>query len=298
MALSECGVLTDERDRELKKHGTAGFPIACYHDDLREMVVPWHWHEEFEAIVIERGSCRITTGTDEVILHMGEAFLINSGALHSCACAQRGGECLLRSIVFSPALISSAGNVIWEKYLSPIFTHSQARTLLLTPKEKWQSDAIAHILRAWKMCVDEPEAYEIAVRNELSSLIAIWRANLPSAVREGGAPEIRYEQRVKQMLTFIREHYAEEIDTSAIAASAAISESECLRCFKKMLNTTPNRYLATYRLEQAEALLLHTNLLIAEIGAKCGFNEMSYFARAFRMKYGSTPRTYRIRMKA
>ena len=100
------------------------------------------------------------------------------------------------------------------------------------------------------------------------------------------------------MLTFIREHYAEEIDTSAIAASAAISESECLRCFKKMLNTTPNRYLATYRLEQAEALLLHTNLLIAEIGAKCGFNEMSYFARAFRMKYGSTPRTYRIRMKA
>lgn len=34
MALSACDIMTDAAGRELTPHGTAAFPIACYHDDL------------------------------------------------------------------------------------------------------------------------------------------------------------------------------------------------------------------------------------------------------------------------
>lgn len=46
MALSLCRTTVDDSARELMEHGTAAFPIACYHDDLQAEPVPWHWHEE------------------------------------------------------------------------------------------------------------------------------------------------------------------------------------------------------------------------------------------------------------
>lgn len=59
MALNKCkAAATDEQGRELAAHGTPLFPVACYHDDLRETPVPWHWHEECEALVIEAGAAR------------------------------------------------------------------------------------------------------------------------------------------------------------------------------------------------------------------------------------------------
>lgn len=35
MALSLCRTTVDDSARELMEHGTAAFPIACYHDDLQ-----------------------------------------------------------------------------------------------------------------------------------------------------------------------------------------------------------------------------------------------------------------------
>lgn len=46
MALSPCCTELDENGRELNAHGTAAFPVACYHDQLEIDPVPWHWHEE------------------------------------------------------------------------------------------------------------------------------------------------------------------------------------------------------------------------------------------------------------
>ena len=41
MALSLCRTTVDDSARELMEHGTAAFPIACYHDDLQAEPVPW-----------------------------------------------------------------------------------------------------------------------------------------------------------------------------------------------------------------------------------------------------------------
>ena len=55
MALSACDTTTDAAGRELTAHGTAAFPIACYHDDLAAEPVPWHWHEEVEMLIASEG---------------------------------------------------------------------------------------------------------------------------------------------------------------------------------------------------------------------------------------------------
>ena len=48
-----------------------------------------------------------------------------------------------------------------------------------------------------------------------------------------------------------------------------------------------------YRIQRAARLLAGSHMKIVDIGTECGFQEMSYFARAFREIKGCTPSQYR-----
>lgn len=97
---------------------------------------------------------------------------------------------------------------------------------------------------------------------------------------------------MKQMLRFIQQNYAEELNTAAIAASAAVSESECLRCFRAVIGTTPIQYLREYRIERAAQLLAQSRIRIADAAESCGFQDISYFTKTFRKLRGCTPKEY------
>ena len=97
------------------------------------------------------------------------------------------------------------------------------------------------------------------------------------------------------MLQFVHDHYSDEVTMGQIAASAAVSESECLRCFRATVDTTPIRYLRQYRIRQAARLLCHTEERISDIASRCGFQDMSYFTKSFREQLGCTPTEYRRR---
>ena len=60
-----------------------------------------------------------------------------------------------------------------------------------------------------------------------------------------------------------------------------------------MIGTTPNQYLRDQRARRAAELLCGTGLRVTEIAMQCGFQDASYFARAFRQVYGCGPTEYR-----
>ena len=102
-------------------------------------------------------------------------------------------------------------------------------------------------------------------------------------------------ERMKQMLRFVEEHYAEELTVQLIAGSVALSESACLRSFRQMLGITPIQYVKQYRVEKAAELLRSTRLKTGEIGAECGFTDGSYFIKIFREIKHCTPKEYRMK---
>ena len=102
-------------------------------------------------------------------------------------------------------------------------------------------------------------------------------------------------ERMKQMLRFVEEHYAEELTVERIAASVALSESACLRSFRQMLGITPIQYVKQFRVEKAAELLRSTRLKTGEIGMECGFADGSYFIKTFREIKHCTPKEYRAK---
>ena len=99
------------------------------------------------------------------------------------------------------------------------------------------------------------------------------------------------------MMQYIFEHYKEKITLTDIASAASISKSEALRCFHIALSTTPINYLVDYRLACARELLLTTDDTVTQAALSVGIENISYFVRTFKKKYGVTPKTYQMKNK-
>lgn len=297
MALSICLPLsTDGLGREMTVHGTPLFPVACYHDDLEAMGVPWHWHEELEVLTVEAGTVRVRVSGGEYILRQGEGIFINTGVLHG-VWAQDPGECRLHSIVFHHRLVGgSVDSILWQKYLEPLLQDS-CRPCVPFCAAPWEREAILAIENAWLACVQEAEGYEFASREQLSRLIFLLSCHTPAAQKRPSAKRQREAERMKTMLQFIQDHLTEELTLPQIAASASISPNEALRCFRSVAGSSPIQYVRLLRLQKAAGLLTSTDLPISDIAFQCGFQEMSYFAKLFRQWQSCTPSAYRNRLR-
>lgn len=141
--------------------------------------------------------------------------------------------------------------------------------------------------------MQEPVGYELDAREALSRLAFLLVSHCPPERTEYSERILRTGVRMRTMLTYIQENVQAELTVADIAGSAAVGESECLRCFRALLGTTPIRYVRQLRLQRAAELLETTELPISEIAARCGFQDLSYFSKCFREAMGCAPRRYR-----
>lgn len=288
------GAAINPQRRELRQHGTTLFPVGWYRETLIRHGIPWHWHEELEAVVVEKGTAVMVIDGQKHTIGQGTGVFLNAGVLHSAWSAD-GKRCVLRTLVFHPRLIGGVESIYWEKYLRPLVTDRASRWFCLDGSMPWHGRAVEAIVTAWEGFRDRVPGYEFLVRHQLSQLVFLVWQN--SQQKQTPPPEklLRDMERIKKMLQYIDEHLADELTGTAIAASAGLSESECLRCFRTMVNTTPIQYVKKQRLQRAAILLENTDWKISDIAAQCGFQEMSYFSKSFRQWTGCAPSAYRER---
>ena len=63
--------------------------------------------------------------------------------------------------------------------------------------------------------------------------------------------------------------------------------------FKKVTGTTSAAYISELRIKKSLPLIENTDLGMAEIAEKVGFDDPNYFSRVFRSVTGITPSEYR-----
>ncbi|MBH8571583.1 helix-turn-helix transcriptional regulator [Nostocaceae cyanobacterium CENA369] len=78
-----------------------------------------------------------------------------------------------------------------------------------------------------------------------------------------------------------------------LARQIGLNDFKLKRGFREMFGTTVCGYVQSLRLEQAQQLLLGTNLTIAEIASQVGYESISHFSYLFKRRFGVTPRDYR-----
>ena len=97
----------------------------------------------------------------------------------------------------------------------------------------------------------------------------------------------------KKMLAYIYKHYDQPIGIEDLMQYSSLSRSECFRCFKRYIGTSPIEYINEYRLLQSALLLTNTDMGIMEICLACGFSSASYYGKLFKKRYGTSPLAFR-----
>ncbi|NJO73401.1 MAG: helix-turn-helix transcriptional regulator [Leptolyngbyaceae cyanobacterium RM1_406_9] len=78
-----------------------------------------------------------------------------------------------------------------------------------------------------------------------------------------------------------------------LARQVSMNDHKLKQGFRRVFNTTVFGYLHDYRLEQARQLLETGEVGVVAIAHQVGFADRSYFAAAFRKKFGINPGVYR-----
>ena len=117
--------------------------------------------------------------------------------------------------------------------------------------------------------------------------------NLYCKLSESTQPDAKMINKIKPVLKYVELHYAQNITIKDAAMVAQCSESHFMRCFKEILGISFIEYLKDYRLSMAARLLTGSDTTVLATAADVGFDNLSYFNRCFKEKYGTTPGKFR-----
>jgi signal transduction histidine kinase/DNA-binding response OmpR family regulator len=98
---------------------------------------------------------------------------------------------------------------------------------------------------------------------------------------------------VKKVMTVIEQYIGDSsFSVDVLAREAAMSNIQLYRKLKSLTGFTPNELIRNTRLERAASLLKQRAGNVADIAYQVGFNNLSYFSKCFREKFGKSPSEY------
>lgn len=107
----------------------------------------------------------------------------------------------------------------------------------------------------------------------------------------------REKHTIRDIITFIEQHYGSEISLQDIASHFYVSREYISRKFKQEFGINFSDYLAEYRIDKAKRLMLNPNLKIQQIAEMVGIYDVKYFSKVFKKLTGDSPREYRSKLK-
>lgn len=103
-----------------------------------------------------------------------------------------------------------------------------------------------------------------------------------------------YATIAEETITYINEHFKEDVMVEELASRAGLSQYHFIRIFKKETGFTPHEYLVNTRIATARYLLKNSCLSVKDICYATGFSSESVFCSAFKRRQGMTPNQYRV----
>jgi len=102
-----------------------------------------------------------------------------------------------------------------------------------------------------------------------------------------------HSETIMRIVADLQERPDEARTVQSMADDAGYSAAHFSRVFHAVIGQWPEQFLIEQRMERAKVLLTTTAMSIHEIAEKLGYRQTSFFSTQFRMKIGSSPRTYR-----
>ncbi|MCO5731332.1 AraC family transcriptional regulator [Rhizobium sp. SSA_523] len=228
-----------------------------------------HRHDTYALGLTLRGVQTFRYRGRDHFSNAGNVIVLHPDELHDGAAGTEDGL-IYRMIYLPPTMISGVNG------------HRQALPFVADPvlSDAGLRQALAEILADLE---EEPDA--LAMDDVVMRLAA-------GLSRQSGAPgkPVHHlaQTGVLRARDFLDSHFGQAVDSEMLEAETGLNRYELARQFRRLMGTSPHRYLIMRRLEQAKrAMLLGESL--ASAAAEAGFADQAHFTRHFRKAFGMTP---------
>lgn len=190
----------------------------------------------------------------------------------------------------NPELLSQNVMFLLKKYENTqCISHIYIRYLCTTLLRYLLTSLPAQETTHFQTCVDK--IYTFNQFSEIKEFLEFYlKKSLNYMQQEMQAPKYSIHV-VKQ---YISNHYKEDLSLNQLADIVYLSPKYLSGIFSQTTGISINRYIKNIRMENAQELLLNTNMKIRDIGITVGYPNISYFCKLFQEEFGISPEKYRI----
>ena len=100
---------------------------------------------------------------------------------------------------------------------------------------------------------------------------------------------VKHADTVYKIMEYIKKNCHRKIQLEELAKLTHFNKAYLSRIFKKETGETLSSFITRMRVEEAQKLLLETDLSLAQISSQVGFEDQSYFTKAFKAVAAITP---------
>jgi AraC-like DNA-binding protein len=146
------------------------------------------------------------------------------------------------------------------------------------------------------VCADLVDAFGLASRaavrkniqsSILSSILGTLANDCTDRLDRGAMPAT--PAYVRRAEAFLRGHFSEAVNLSAVAEAAGVSARTLQDAFRRYRNTTPLELLRGLRLDRVRSQILKGEASVTEAAFDAGFQHLGRFARSYANRFGELP---------
>jgi len=253
---------------------------------------PFHFHPEFEIILILEGSGQRMVGDSITEFNGPDLCMFGANLPHTFYTRGLSKNEAIRQIVIQ----------FHENFLGPGFFDrkhfKQIKDLLQRSSQGVLFDDSTTAVIAQKMhalLTKTPTETVIALLDILHTLSVAADYSLLSSPGFLHGVNVDESTRMSKVYDYILDNFKRDISLDEVASIAYLSPSAFCRYFKKFTRKTLSEFLIDLRIGYACKLLQNNNLGISQVSMDAGFNNVSYFNRKFKAVKGQTPMEYQRR---
>jgi len=267
---------------------TLSSPFRMYRHAIA-VPIDVHWHEFYElALVVSGEGVHVRNGVREPLTR-GTMFLLSPADFHE--------------LIPDPGETVRLYNIIFSRQ----FLRDQLFSLLFdAPRDymhRFEESAIPTLIdaceRLWTESHEPGFGSEYVVQGTLERLLIELARRSPTSEETYGTtrPQPGHPS-IRRAIAYIERHFRDAISLADVAAYAGLSAGHFSECFRAHVGTTFQSFLQRQRLRFAASLLAAAPLPITEICFASGFHTVSHFEKAFKSRFGVSPRAYRQRRES
>ena len=246
---------------------------------------PTHTHSAVEIILPRQGVSVYHTQNESYHVRPGEILIVPSGYAHALTEAQETRRYLL---LFEP-------NPLLNLRDMPSLTAMMQQPIYLRKDSEMQQSVEQLLMQVVNCYMQREPMWNTQCYSYLLQMYALLgRQYLRATEPQHYAHSRKIDSAImNSAITYINEHYMDDISLEDVAVFAGFSKYYFSRVFKQFSSLSFSEFLTRKRLNVATDLLVRTKQSIREIAEASGFGSVATFNRIFRERKNCTPTQFR-----